>query len=432
MTQLDGDAIPDSEICRALERCRICGSPSLATVVDMGNQYVATQFVTETVPDWCTTRYPLRLVRCDETGRCGLVQLSHTLNPSLLYADYGYRSGINKTMPANLAEIVTEAGAFVELGPNDTVVDIGCNDGTLLECYHDPAPDRLGFDPAENVAEMARSKGLDVLTEPFSSGAFEAARAGRRAKVVTSIAMFYDLPDPMRFAADVSSILAPDGVWVIELSYLPSMLRNHSYDTICHEHLEYYALGQIEWILERNGLKLHRVTFNDVNGGSFRLFVRHASHPATADESAIEEVRRSERELALDTDTPFAAFREVVEASRSSLFSLLSDIRSQGKVIYIYGASTKGNTILQYCGIDHTLVPKAADRNPEKWGRRTLGTDIEIISEDQARAEMPDYFLVLPWHFLDEFTARESAFLDRGGKFILPLPTPRVVGKEDL
>ena len=433
MTHPESQPFLDSEICRPLDACRICGSESLSTVIDLGDQHVATQFVTETVPDWCTTRYPLRLVRCDAPEGCGLVQLSHTLEPSLLYADYGYRSGINQTMPANLAEIVDEACALVELRPGDTVLDIGCNDGTLLKGYADAlALDRLGFDPAENIARVARAKGLDVVAEPFSGRAFNAVRPERKAKVVTSIAMFYDLPDPMQFTAEIASVLAADGVWVIELSYLPSMLSNHSYDTICHEHLEYYALKQIEWMLERNGLKVHRVAFNDVNGGGFRIFIRHASHPAAVDESGIKVVRQREQELALDTDAPFAAFRETSEASRSALHTLLSDIRARGKLTHVYGASTKGNTILQYCGIDHTLVPKAADRNPDKWGRRTLGTNIEIISEDESRAEAPDYFLVLPWHFLAEFTGREQAFLDRGGKFILPLPTLRVVGKEDL
>ena len=427
------DSPLDSDICRPLEACRICGSTSLATVIDLGDQHVATQFVTETVPEWCTARYPLRLVRCDAPEGCGLVQLSHTLEPSLLYADYGYRSGINQTMPANLAEIVHEARALVDLRAGDTVLDIGCNDGTLLTGYDESlALDRLGFDPAENIAEVARSKGLDVVAEPFSGRSFRAARADRKAKVVTSIAMFYDLPDPMRFTSEVASVLAPDGVWVIELSYLPLMLSQQSYDTICHEHLEYYALKQIEWMLDRNGLKLHRVAFNDMNGGSFRLFIQHAANPMPADDSGIEAVRQKERDLALDTDAPYAAFREASEGSRSALHALLSDLSQQGKLTHVYGASTKGNTILQYCGIDHTLVPKAADRNPDKWGRRTLGTNIEIISEADSRAEAPDFYLVLPWHFLAEFTGREKAFLDRGGKFILPLPTLRLVGKEDL
>ena len=424
---------PDPSICRPQDTCRICGSADLVTAIDLGDQYVATQFVTETVPDWCTVRYPLRLVRCASPDGCGLVQLSHTLEPSLLYADYGYRSGINATMPAHLAGIVAEVSDLVELHPGDTVVDIGCNDGTLLSRWDDALGlDRIGFDPAENVAAVARERGLDVVTEPFTAEAFRTARGDRRARVVTSIAMFYDLPDPMAFAADVASILAPDGVWVIEMSYLPAMLENHSYDTVCHEHLEYYALRQIEWMLDRNGLRLHRVGFNASNGGSFRLFARPADHPGPIDEAGIEAVRRRERDLALDTDAPWAAFRAAAEASRAALRALLLDLNARGKLVHAYGASTKGNTILQYCGVDHDLVPRAADRNPDKWGRRTPGTGIEIVSEATSRAEEPDAYLVLPWHFRDEFLDREAAFLDRGGRFIFPLPRLEVVGREDL
>jgi hypothetical protein len=308
------------------------------------------------------------------------------------------------------------------------VLDIGCNDGTLLESYETRGLDRVGFDPATNVATTAREKGFHVINEFFSGASFKRHR-DRKARAVTSIAMFYDLEDPRAFARDVASILADDGVWVIELSHLPAMLAKSSFDTLCHEHLEYYALRQIEWMLDREGLQVQRVELNEVNGGSFRVFIRKkgAAIP-DEDRATVAALREEERALGLDTERPYEAFKAEARAIRDDLLRLLEDLQAQSKKVYIYGASTKGNTLLQYCGIDPRLVAKAADRNPEKWGLRTLGTNIPIISEDQARKEQPDYFLVLPWHFLDGFVKREQEFLARGGKFIVPFPRVRLVG----
>jgi len=399
-------------------------------VIDLGAQHIASIFVSGDVPDYLDRPYPLEVVRCAAPDGCGLVQLRHSIAPRVLYSNYGYRSGTNELMRANLHDIARQVENLVQLQPGDTVLDIGCNDGTLLTSYETTGLDKVGIDPAPNVAEVARTKGLDVVNDFFSARAFRGARPDRQARVVTSIAMFYDLEAPMRFVADVASVLADDGVWVIELSYLPTMLERNSFDTVCHEHLEYYALRQIEWMLEKHGLRVHRLQMNDVNGGSFRLFIRKAAagDPTRADAAVIAAVREQERELALDSERPYAVFREHVDGVRDELVTLLRNLKRDGKRVYVYGASTKGNTILQFCGIDHTLVEKAADRNPDKWGRRTLGTDIPIVSEEQARGEAPEYFLVLPWHFVDGFFAREADFLARGGKFILPLPHARVVG----
>src|SRR5260221_1399640 len=256
---------------RCVERtsCRICGSTRLDTVIDLGEQFIASAFVGDVVPEPLNRRYPTELVRCIDG--CGLVQLRHSLDPRLLYVDgYGYRSGTNELMRANLRDIVASIEPTVDLRAGDTVLDIGCNDGTLLDSYQVTGLDRVGFDPVSSVAHSAVEKGIFVVNDFFSGGRFREARAGRKAKAVTSIAMFYDLEQPLEFARDVASLLASDGVWVIELSYLPSMLKTNSFDTICHEHLEYYALRQIEWMAERADLIVRRGEFNDVNGGSFR------------------------------------------------------------------------------------------------------------------------------------------------------------------
>ena len=422
------------QVCVERTTCRICGSSPLKRVIDLGEQYIASRFVGEDVPKDLRRAYPLELVRCAEKDKCGLVQLRHSIQPSLLYCDYGYRSGINESMRSNLAEIARKAEELVRLKKGDTVLDIGCNDGTLLASYQTRGIDRLGFDPAENVARSAREIGFEVVIDFFSAQGYRKVRPNVKAKIITSIAMFYDLESPTHFVRDIASILHPEGVWVIELSYLPSMLRKNAFDTICHEHLEYYALSQIEWMLEKEGLKVQRVELNEVNGGSIRLFIGKKESTFAGPDNAreVERMRRDEKSLGLDSDQPYSAFCDNVLKVRDDLRRLLLDLARAGKTVYLYGASTKGNVIIQFFGIDKTWVLKAADRNPDKWGKRTLGTDIPIISEEQARTDKPDYFLVLPWHFFEGFKQRERTFLEGGGKFIVPLPEVKVVGKECL
>jgi NDP-4-keto-2,6-dideoxyhexose 3-C-methyltransferase len=425
------DALRSQEICTAVQNCRICGSSELVKVIDLGEQYIATHSVAGDAPDFLQTRYPLELVRCAGKGGCGLVQLRHSVDPSALYFDYGYRSGINQSMRDNLADITAKIERLVPLRPGDGVLDIGCNDGTLLSSYQTSGIDRLGIDPSSNVLALARAKGLDAVNDYFSADVYKRARPGQKARAITSIAMFYDLEQPANFVRDISSIMSEDGVWVIELSYLPFMLQKNSFDTICHEHLEYYSLGTVEWLLKKENLAVQHVEFNDVNGGSMRLFIRRAS-AFDQPNASVTDARRHEEDLALDKEQTYESFRENVARVRSELRTVLEEAQRRGQSVYLYGASTKGNTILQFCGIDGAMIPKAADRNPDKWGRHTLGTNIEIISEDKARAERPDYFLVMPWHFFDEFKERERSFLEAGGKFILPLPEVRIVGQEVL
>jgi NDP-4-keto-2,6-dideoxyhexose 3-C-methyltransferase len=419
-----------SEKPKCVERktCRICGSAELKNVIDLGAQFVASAFIKDHVPAELATPLPLEVVRCSKG--CGLVQLRQTVDPALLYGhNYGYRSGTNEMMRDNLRSITAAVESLIKLAPGDTVLDIGCNDGTLLESYGTKGLDHVGFDPSSNVAAAARAKGFEVVNDFYSQGAFEKVRRGRKARVITSIAMFYDLEDPPAFVHEVAGALADDGVWVIELSYLPRMLARNSFDTICHEHLEYYALRQIEWMLEREKLQVQRVEQNEANGGSFRLFIRRAGVAfSDADRESTHKLRDSERELGLETERPYDAFVAASRQVREDLRRLLGELKAAGKSVWLYGASTKGNTLLQYAGIDPQLVVKAADRNPDKWGLRTLGTNIPIVSEDDARAAKPDYFLVLPWHFLDAFVKRETAFLARGGKFIVPFPKVRLVG----
>lgn len=412
--------------------CRICGSRALTTVVSLGDQYIAGAFSGPDGKPPVQRRIPLDLVRCDpgqDQDACGLVQLRHSVPPRILYRAYFYRSGVNQTMRDHLAGITQMAEKTVKLQAGDLVVDIGCNDGTLLKSYRTQGLRIVGIDPATNIVEYARKNGVQVVNDFFSAEALRSVYPDEKAKVITSIAMFYDLENPHKFVGDIKTVLHERGIWILELSYLPLMLKMNSFDTICHEHLEYYSLAPMERLFAEHDLEVVDVTLNDINGGSFRIAVGHKGKVAPTDEARdrVQMLRLQEFELALDTDAPYAVFRKNIEKIRKDLRAFLTKAKKQKKLVHGYGASTKGNTILQFCGLTPDLLPAIADRNPVKWGSLTISTNIPIISEDDSRKQKPDYYLVLPWHFMAEFKKREADFLKRGGKFVLPMPEVHIV-----
>lgn len=424
--------VTSSASVRTRTTCRVCGSAELAPVLDLGEQCIAGAFAEPGGGRALEQALPLDLVRCDATrdpGACGLIQLRHTVPSPVLYESYWYRSGVNQTMTRNLHGIARAAERLVDLRSGDLVVDIGCNDGTLFDGYTVRDARFLGFDPSD-VTRYAVEKGYDVERDFFSAELLRSRSSGARARVITSIAMFYDLEDPAAFVHDVADSLAEDGVWVMELHYLPSMLESNAFDVIVHEHLEYYSLAVLERLVGQAGLEVLAGELNDVNGGSVRLLIAHAGKRTAAPEDAerLEALRARESELALDSPEPYERFARGVERVRSDLKELCESTVAAGETIHVYGASTKGNTILQYVGLDRRLIPYAADRNPDKWGSETIRTGIPIISEEDSRAMSPDYYLVLPWHFLEEFKERERTYLEGGGKFIVPLPEVKVIG----
>jgi len=398
-------------------------------VIDLGDQHLQGSFVKPNRQLPPMRRVPTSLVRCDpmrDEHACGLLQMEHTVPPEVLYSVYWYRSGTNATMRDHLAGIAKEAGALFDK-PTARVLDIGCNDGTLLAAYP-KAFMKLGIDPSDVAGEVPKE--ITVIRDLFPSDELFSVLDGKTIDIITSIAMFYDLEDPITFVRAIKSLLSPDGIWCFEMSYMPAMLRTTSYDTICHEHLEYYSLAVIEHILKRAEMKVVNVSLNSSNGGSLRCYATHAGNLRyRRDEFAqnVKSMRQQEFDLELDTDKPYRLFQERANVHREELLRLLKQLRSEGKRIHIYGASTKGNTILQWCGIDGRLVDMAAERNPDKYGARTLGTDIPIVSEDESRKAKPDYYLVLPWHFRPEIVQRESAMLAAGVGLIFPLPTIEVV-----
>lgn len=414
------------------QTCRLCGSKSLSLILDLGPQMLASAFASKDNEDRLPTRkVPLELVRCNpelDENACGLVQLRHTFPSDIMYTDYWYASGVNQTMRDALADITSKAVQYVDIVKGDIAVDIGCNDGTLLKSYKNPALELVGFDPAKNFVGVA-GEGFTRINDYFNKQSYIAAKGQKKAKIVTSIAMFYDLEDPVSFSKDIFDILADDGIWVLQMADLPNMLAHNMFDNICHEHTTYYSLAPMEYIFKRCGMKLVDVEMNNVNGSSYRFYIRKASGPdATVDAvKRIAKVRFDEFNMALDTDEPYKKFKENIERNKNDLLFFINQERAKGKKIFVYGASTKGNVLLQYCGLNEKIIPYAAERNPRKWGTRTLGSNIPIISEEDARAMKPDYFLVLPYHFLDEMIVREKEFIDRGGKFIVPVPSVKLV-----
>lgn len=412
--------------------CRVCGSAALTPVIDLGDQHLQGLFVKpgrELPPQ---RKIPMSLVRCDpkrDEKACGLLQMEHSVPPEILYSTYWYRSGTNATMRNHLKGIAEEAAAIVNK-PAAAVLDIGCNDGTLFNFY--PGDYRkFGVDPSDVAQGIARETAT-VIRDIFPSAELTARLGADRFDIVTSIAMFYDLEDPIAFAKGIRSVLGPEGIWIFEMSYMPTMLKMNSYDTICHEHLEYYSLAVIENILKQSGLKIFNVTQNDINGGSLRCCATHADNFKYKNEKFTRNIQRLHQEefdLELDTDKPYKNFQDRIALHRDELQLLLRKLQKEGKRIHIYGASTKGNTILQWCGIDNHVVDYAAERNPEKYGAHTLGTDIPIISEAESRALSPDYYLVLPWHFKEEFIEREKEALNKGIGFIFPLPDIEIIKK---
>ena len=413
------------------DSCRICGSKNLTSILNLGDQYFANYSPksNDVVP--FEEKIPLELVRCDKSidpKSCGLVQLRHTTPPNLMYDRYFYRSGINQTMINNLNEIAQQAISKIKLNPNDIVIDIGCNDGTLLQNYKELPIRSVGFDPAKNMVQFSKQTGATIITEFFSAEEFIKNYGDEKAKIITSIAMFYDLENPNKFVDDISKILHPDGIWVLELSYLPLMLSQNAFDTIVHEHLEYYHLDALEFLLSKFDLKVGSIQLNDINGGSFRVVVQHKEK--SFDNKSLEhitELREKEKNLSLHTNQPFDDFIKKINDEKNNLVTFIKNEVSAGKTIHCYGASTKGNTLLQFYNLDKKLIQFIADRNPDKWGRRTIGTDISIISEEESHSMNPDYFLILPWHFIKEFKEREKDYLKNGGRLLVPLPQFKVI-----
>ena len=408
---------------RKLQACRLSGSDHLVSVLNLGTQALTGVF--PKTREQSVTSGPLELVWCPDSG---LLQLGHSYDPGEMYGEnYGYRSGLNQSMVDHLTDKVSFLERTAGLRSGDVVLDIGSNDATTLKAYATAGLTRIGIDPTGEKFRAYYPNGIGLIPDFFSAAAFRSASAAP-AKIVTSISMFYDLESPVAFAQQVASVLAPDGIWHFEQSYMPSMLRMNSYDTICHEHLEYYSLHAVKKILDAADLQLVDVGTNAVNGGSFAVTAALRSNRSIRPNHAvIDWLLHQEERMDLGTPKPYRDFEERVFRHRQDLVRLIHALNADGKKILGYGASTKGNVMLQFCGFSPADIPAIAEINPEKFGSFTPGTHIPIVSETDARAMAPDYFLVLPWHFKSGIVRREKEFLQRGGKLIFPFPEIEII-----
>lgn len=407
---------------KKIDACRICGNARLEPVLDLGEQMLTGVFPDRRQAD--VTCGPLRLVKCmggDEV--CGLLQMEHSYDLGEMYGEnYGYRSGLNASMVAHLHRKVERIRTLAKLDAGDLVVDIGSNDGTTLSAY--PAELTLvGIDPTGTKFRHYYPDHVQLIPDFFSADLLGVRFPDRKAKVVTSFSMFYDLEAPMEFMRQVHEVLANDGIWVFEQSYMPLMLATNSYDTVCHEHLEFYGLQQIKWMADRVGFQIIDIEFNDINGGSFSVTVTKTSG-GEAVPAPVQAILDREQADGLDQLAPYRAFQERVLGLREELRAFVGQARAEGKTVAALGASTKGNVLLQYCGFTEQDIFAVGEVNPEKFGCFTPGSWIPIIPENELLAEKPDYLIVLPWHFR-KFFEQQAAF--DGIRLVFPLPELSVV-----
>lgn len=408
---------------REISACRISGSSNLISVLNLGTQALTGVFPRDRATP--VTAGPLELVWCPDSG---LLQLRHSYDLKEMYGlNYGYRSGLNQSMVTHLRNKVAHLQRLRPVAGGDIVVDIGSNDATLLKSYGTSGLRRIGIDPTGVKFHQYYTDGVELVPDFFSAAAFRGKCPAGRAKIVTSIAMFYDLEEPATFVREIGEILAPDGIWHFEQSYMPTMLRMNAYDTVCHEHLEYYDLASVQRLLADCGLKILDVQMNAINGGSFAVTAARQDSALQPNTPLIEWMLAQEDRIGLRSPRPFREFEEKVFEHRRNLRQLIDALVADGKRIVGYGASTKGNVLLQFCGLTSRHLACIAEVNPDKFGAFTPGTHIPIVSEKEARAMNPDYMLVLPWHFKDSILQREAEYIARGGKLIFPLPAIEIV-----
>jgi hypothetical protein len=408
---------------KKINKCRCCGSKKLNLFLDFGDMHLTTEFPTRKTNKG---KIPMKLMICQ---KCKLFQLLHNYDLNKLYnKDYGYKSGINESMNRHLESITQDVEKIINFTKNDIVLDIASNDGTLLKKYKNKKITRFGIDPTIKKFLNLYPKNFLKFPSFFNKESYNKITNFKKAKVITSIAVFYDIQDPVNFISDIKAILDKDGVWILEQSYFPLLIKNNAYDSICHEHLSYFMHRQIKNILSKFDMHVFNVTFNHMNGGSVRFFISHKSSAFKIDKKNVEKIIKIENRIFINFSKIINNFKKSIYKSRVKLVDLVKKINKQKKIIHVYGASTKGNVILQFCKLTKEMIPFAAERNKDKFGRFTPGTSIPIISEKESREKSPDYYLVMPWHFKKEILHREKSFLKKGGKIIFPLPNIKIIG----
>ena len=406
-----------------ISNCRICSGKYFETVMDLGDQALTGVFPKS--EDEGVTSGPVELIRCSSEGGCGLVQLRQSYDLAQMYGmNYGYSSGLNASMVEHLKSKVEKIIDMGVLKADDLIIDVGSNDATTLKAYPESTYKLVGIDPTGVKFSEYYPENIKLVPEFFSAEAVAKATQGEKAKVITSFSMFYDLEDPVAFAMEVAGALHDEGIWVFEQSYLPAMLRTNSFDTICHEHLDFYALRQIEWILEKAGLKVLDVEFNDVNGGSFSVVASKKASSLPQKRDVIDAILSDERDLALDTSKPYEEFCNRAEMAKRDFYKFLEDARAEGKTIAGLGASTKGNVLLQHFNLSREEISCIGEVNSDKVGCFTPATHIPLVDEKELLETNPDYLVIFPWHFKNFFLSLPHL---SGRSLVFPLPYLHIV-----
>ncbi|UPJ51907.1 methyltransferase domain-containing protein [Bradyrhizobium sp. 200] len=402
---------------RPISRCRVCGNAHLVQILDLGDQALTGIFPSRR--DEPIERGPLQLLKCEGAESCGLVQLGCSFDPNAMYGEnYGYRSSLNASMAQHLHRKVERVRSIAPLRSGDLVVDIGSNDGTTLAAYPTATYDLVGIDPAGDKFRKYYVPQVELIADFFSRDILRKKLGPRRARVVTSFAMFYDLEEPLSFMSEVLDLLEHDGIWVFEQSYLPAMIQTNGFDTVCHEHTEYYSLSTIKWMADKAGGKIIDVEFNDVNGGSFSVTMTRSEAPQP-EMQGLTELLASEHRAGYEGLEPFKAFADRIATSRDEILKFFHRAQTDGALVCGLGASTKGNVLLQYCGLTEKNIGFIGEVNADKFGCFTPGSLIPILPETELFARKPDYTFVLPWHFRP-FFERNAKFNEL--KLVFPLP----------
>ncbi len=412
-----------NKLYNEIKKCRICGNSDLVDVVDLGDMALTGVFPKSKEEE--VGSGPLVLVKCHGDNHvCGLLQLKHNYDLSRLYGkNYGYRSGLNKSMIEHLQKKVRKNIEIASPAHDDLIIDIGSNDSTLLQGYPQNFSNLVGVDPTGVKFSSYYPSHIRLIPDFFSASLISAKYGNKKAKIVTSISMFYDLENPLDFVSQIYEVLDDNGIWVFEQSYMPEMIRMNSYDTICHEHLEYYSLKQIKYMCDKVGFKIIDVEFNDINGGSFSIIVSKKNSKFAEAAGLIDKILDDEENEGFNSLDLYKRFNNNILKHKTDFIKFIKDVNASGKKIFGYGASTKGNVILQYCGITEKDIPYIAEVNEDKFGSYTPGTLIKIISEAEVKTYKPDYLLVLPWHFKEFIVEKETEYIRKSGcKLLFPLP----------
>jgi len=398
---------------KKIKHCLLCKNKKIKEIFSLGNLFVSNFVKKKDIKRGL--KAPLKLFYCNN---CSLIQLSHIAPQEIMYKRfYWYRSGVTKTMKQGLQNIFKESLKYAKLTNNDVVLDIGANDGTLLNYYKRKKFITIGCEPAKNLQKFLKKNCTFQLNDFWSKKKLNKIlikKNLKKPKIITAIGMFYDLEKPNKFVKDAADSLDDKGIFISQLMCLESMIEKNDLGNICHEHIEFYSLKSIKFLFEKNGLEIFKIEKNDINGGSYRIYCRKFKN------GSIKLPNENIPKL-------MKGFIKRVKKNKKLIVNFINKKNQEKKKVYLYGASTKGNTVLQYYGLNSKMIPFAAERSPEKWGKYTIGTGIKIISEKMARSLKPDYFLVTPWGFIKEFIKREESWLKNGGSFILPFPKFKLI-----